>query len=326
MTHPLLQNLDDLDAALTEAGLDPVAHRGVLGHIRAYARRYAHLETELLGHVWLSIPAHLIQDPATIPEDPLAAAETAAERERTRMGLAGHEAGDMMDLLEHEGLKVYRPEFPADSALEGLFLFDAEVGPLLVVERTLEPLDADYVFARLYAHYLLDNDPYCIHLALRRTENGTPPADLRAHAFAAAFLVSRQGLTEYLEASGRKPGSPMDAALIEQLAVYFEVGHRTLLARLLALGALQPDAVPPLMESLRGAVDPANLRHAPATVGERFSRLALEANARDLLDLDTLAEYLETDRETAEGLIARFQVEPDVEEGSGDGIDDGDAD
>ena len=104
------------------------------------------------------------------------AGEELARRERARLHLGDGESGDLMTLLDREGLKVYRPLFPEDTPLEGIFLFDAEVGPSLIVNGRLAPLEADFVFSRLYAHYLIDNDPYSIHLsgAGRRALGGRP--------------------------------------------------------------------------------------------------------------------------------------------------------
>jgi hypothetical protein len=95
-----------------------------------------------------------------------------------------------------------------------------------------------------------------------------------------------------------------------QLAVYFEVGFRTLMARLLLLRLVQPGDVAPLLESLEGSeVSPASGRRAAVT-GERYVRLALEAHARKMIDDAALAETLESDTASARELAARFSLEP----------------
>ncbi len=308
MSESQLQNLNQLEDALERGGIDIALHRPLLESVRRFLRRYAELETRLLDHVWVSVPTHLLD--LRLSEDPAEAGEELARRERARLGLEGRETGDVMDLLDHEGLKVYRPVFPEGSPLEGIFLFDQEVGPALVVNGGLPPLDVDYVLARLYAHYLVDNDPYRIRLAVRGAGEAASPENLRAQAFAAAFLVSPEAMGTYLKALGWRPGTAIDREAAMQLAVYFEVGYRTLMARLLTLRLVQPAEVAPLLESLAGSeVSPASGRRVTAT-GERYVRLALEAHARKMIDDKTLAETLESDAASARELAARFALEP----------------
>jgi Zn-dependent peptidase ImmA (M78 family) len=302
----LLQNLADLHEAFAAAGADRVSHRGTLQAVRDYATRYAHLEKLVLGAVSLPVPVHLFEEGASLPEDPLAAAEIVAGRERRRLALGDREAGDVMRLLDRESLKVYRTGFPEDSPIEGFFLFDPDAGPLLVANAALAPLEADFLFARLYAHYLFDNDPYRIRIAAGGP-NGYE-ASIRAIAFASAFLVSRDGLSGYLEAAGWREGAPLSPGLLEQLALYFEVAYRTLLARLLSLGLLEASEVPPLLDALRDARDPELSQRGTSAVPERFTRLALEAHARGALTLNALALYLETDARSAKALAARFDM------------------
>ena len=308
MSGRILQNLDDLADAFRAETVDPETHGEVLVAIRDFATRYAHLEKLSLGHVFLPIPVHLLEEGDSLPEDPLEIAEVVAERERQRLGIGDREAGDVMRLLDRESLKVYRPRFPERSPVEGIFLFDRDVGPLLVVNGNLGALDADFLLARLYGHYLLDNDPYRIRIAVERGTNGST-VPLRANAFASAFLVGREGLARYLEAAGWREGDALSAELVEQLALYFEVGYRTLLTRLLAKGTIPAGRVPELLHALRNARDPELSQRGTSAVPERFTRLALEAHARGDLTLKSLALYLETDAGGARALAARFSMD-----------------
>ncbi len=314
MSDTPLQNLSELEAALRAAGLTPGAYRTLLGRVRRFLGRYADLETRLLGRVEAVVPAHLLA--LDLPEDPLEAAELLAERERARLDLGEGEVGDMMTLLDRETLKVYRPPFPA-GALDGFFLFDGDVGPALVVDGNLPPAESDYVFARLYAHYLMDNDPYRIQLAFSGRPAGADPVELRAQAFAGAFLVSRLGIARYLDALGWKRGDPVTAEVVRHLAVYFEVSPRTLLARLLSLRLTSPAEVPALVRALEesgeGESEPSP---PPSPVPERFVRLALEAHARKEIGDRELARDLETDLAGARRLAARFHLEPEAPPGA----------
>ncbi len=306
MSDELLQNLDQLPRALADAGVDAGAHAALLARVGAFLERYADLEKRLLGHVWVTLPAHLLElEPSG---EPLTAAESLAGRERERLGLGQAEAGDVMALLDREGIKVYRPEFPPGSPLAGLFLFDRERGPLLVADGGLAPEDGDHVFARLYAHYLMDHDPYRIRLVPREPGAATEASDVRAEAFAGAFLVSLEGMAAFLKAAGWKQGEPVPAETLAQLRVYFEVGARTLLSRLVALRLVKPADLPRLLRELEPAGGGSTMERKAEAIPERFRRLALEAHAVGLFDDRTLAEYLETDQTAALRLAARFEM------------------
>lgn len=300
----LLQRLGDLEAAMQREGVDPAPFAGALERVRAHLAVYRRLEEELLGHVTVSYPRHLLE------EESIESVEALADRERRRLELDRHET-DLMDVLDREGLKVYRVPFPAGSTLEGFFLFDPETGPVLVVDASLERRAADLVFARLYGYFLLDSDPYRIRLA-RRAGSSTDPAVERGFEFAASLLVGRQTLVAYLTAAGWQSGDSVTAETVEQLAVYFDVSPRTILARTLTLGlpvvgvarGLDPEPESPQAGS--GPPDGPETR-----IPERFIRLALEAHARGKIKLAGLARALETDEAGARRLAARFRLESD---------------
>ena len=323
MSDAPLQRLDQIERAMAAAGIASGPYRDVLERWRRHLHRYAELEKALLGHVWVTVSMSLVD--VTLPEDPLQAGEIVAEKERKRLGLGRGEAGDVMTLLDREGLKVYRPPFPAAGPVEGIFLFDPEVGPALVVDGSLSPREGDFVFARLYAHYLVDNDPYAIRFARRESGPGANREDLRARAFAAAFLISREGLDEYLRAMGRGETAPITPDAVRQLALYFEVGPRSLLTRLLSLGRITSSEVPELLRSLEAEpLFPPAPPDMPA-LGERFIRLALEAHAREMLDRETLARYLETNEETAAALASEFRLDGSGKGGGPAGAGEGEA-
>lgn len=290
-----LQRLDQLEAALAGEGGDPARFAGVFAAMRGHFRRWAALETQLLGGV-------------TIPDFPNAAAmmdaardaaalEHLARTERERLREASPEAGNLMTLLDRDGIKVYRPPFPA-GPVSGVFLFDPEVGPAMTVASGLDPAAANAAFARLLGHYLLDNDPYRIRFS------GNAPGDAasaRAAAFGNAFLVGGDLLRGYLAARG---AAPLDSGAVRELAAYFEAPPGLVLDRLVEQGALAPDA----REALERALPPPETEPGPTLVSERFTRLALEAHARGMLTAEALAEHLETDTATARELAARFRL------------------
>ncbi len=308
MSRSLLQNLDELEAALTREGLDPDAFLDEVSDLREHFQRYARLEIALLDHVTVSVPRHLLEEKPANGVDPV---EALARRERERLGLSGNEAGFLMVRLDREGLKVARANFLAGTPVLGFFLFDQDAGPILVVDETLGPEEQDFAIARLYGNYLMDNDPYEIRVASREVQS-TEDRAARAVRFAAAFLVDRKELDRYLTAISWTPGEPLTSEVQGQLQAYFGVSRQTLVARLFSLGYL--DTYEVFGQTEDAGTGPRADADADAELPglrfpERFIRLALEAYARESLTLEELAEYLDTDASSAERLADRFRLE-----------------
>jgi hypothetical protein len=310
MSAPPLQNLDDLETAFTRGGIPLPPVRGLLTRCRTFFRRYAALEERLLGRVTFTVPEHLLLPRP--PEDPVQAVEGLARREARRLAWGGEGGRDLPLLLDRDGLKIYRPRFPDGAGVEGFFLFDRAAGPVFVVDGGFPPETMNALAARLYGHYLLDHDPYGIHLLVPGTA-GEDPRALRARHFAASLLVDEEELRSYLAGLGWTPGSPVPPDALPHLVAFFEVDAGTVIARLLFLSLVDPGAVPALAG---GIVDPARSEAAGdpiAALPDRFVRLALEAHARGFLTLAELAHHLEGDATAARRLAAQFRL-PDGDE------------
>lgn len=290
----VLQNLDQLEAALASLGPGAAVYHDVVERTRTHLTRFADLEKRVLGAVFVPVSRHQLSGEGGV--------EDLAREERRRLGREHPDAEDIMHLLDREGLKVYRPVFPPGGNLLGFFLFDGDVGPSLVADARLGTGRANVVFARLFGHYLLDNDPYRIRLVL---EEASAEAEGSADRFAAAFLIDVDELGRYLAALRWNRERDLTGEEVSQLAAFFEVPESAVFQRLAALGipASVPDRTPE-----------AEVSEAPGepVISERFVRMALEAHARGSLDPKELALYLETDDKTARALAGRFQL-PDPE-------------
>lgn len=297
------QSFSDMPLALEAAGADPGRYATVLDRCSTFFSHYAALEEKLLGEVPVHFPAHLLD--ASTPDDPLNAGEAMARREQERLPDRDIAIDGMQAFLDREQLKVYRFEPDGGGDLLGFFLFDDRWGPAFAVNRLLPRGETDRVLARLYGHFLLDNDPYEIQLMWRR-EEAPDDSQVRASAFASVFLIPEDRLKDYLSAVGAEPGEATPA-LVEQLAVYFGVSPSLVALRFVSLGWTGPGG----MEALLAGVDPENARWAAvdeAAFGDRYVRLALEAEAREMIDLKTLARYLETTEGEAALWKERFRL------------------
>jgi hypothetical protein len=306
--EPLLQNLDQLEEAVSRAGLATKPLAPLLDRVRSHIGRYTKLESELAGGVGVDLPLHLLDEEEAL--EPEEQARHVARRERVRLDLGDGPVGGMRVLLEHEGLKVYLPPFPPETGLLGFFLFDEQAGPVFVADGGLEPDRADLVLAQLYGNFLLDHDPYSIRL-VTAAGNGDPAAE-RARRFATVFLVSPEGLARYLVALGWEPGGALSVSDVRELALFFEMLPARFLERLqdLRFGDL-PDPAEVEGGEPAGAPPPGE----PVELGplsERFLRLALEGHARGLLDDASLARHLETDRRGAMRMAARFRADAEA--------------
>lgn len=307
MSAAVFQRLADLEGALAASGVDPLLHAGLLARIRRFLRDYAELERGLLGGIQISVPRHLLDgdDDESAAGDPSLLVESLAGRERRRLGFGRESGRDVVTLLDHEGFKVYRPPFPEGNRLQGIFLFDEEVGPAFVADGRLSHAQTNAVFARLYGHYLLDHDPYQIRVVLAGDAGGGARA-LRATHFAVAFLVGPEELGSYLLAFGWRPGDPVSENMLAQLVIYFEADVETVVARLLSLGLLESGDVAAL-PALEAEAEP-EPGGTEGAVPERFVRLALEAHARGMLTWKELAAHLETDMRSVRRTAAQFQA------------------
>jgi len=311
LSEPVLyQNLSQLPDALEHAGYPAAPYRPVVERVQRHFRRYAALEHALVGDVDVIFPSYLLG--LSLPDDPLAAGEELAQLERERLGLGDAEAANLAERLDREGFKLYFPPLPPEGDLAGIFLFDAEAGPCFTVDGAAGQAETDHTLAILLHAFLTENDPYRIKLVGRR---GRPEGEveLRARAFAAALLVSAEGVAGYLDAAGASGSARIDPALVHQLAVFCETGYPPLIARLLSLGRLTAAQVPELIEVLAERYPLDSRPRDGGPVSERYLRLALESHARGDMDLDDLARALETDRGRAARLAGRFRLEPQEE-------------
>ena len=301
-----LQNLDQLEAAMEAAGLDPAPNSGLLERTRRHLYRYAELETSLLGEVRFPVPRHLL----TGGEEG-GSWETVADLERERLRINRHENADLMETLDRDGLKVYRPYFPEGFSWSGIFLFDRDVGPCLITDSGLSVEDANGVFAQLFGHYLLDHDPYTIS-AVSRVPGG-PHTPSRAEQFAGSFLVGEKDLDSYLAALKWTPGEAISRNMLIQLASFFETSPRIIGYRLVGLERVRTQQLPGDWNRDAGPRGP----EVRGLSSGRFLRLALEAHAREMLDGSTLAEYLEIEPTEALELAGRFRLQEGAEDGNG---------
>ena len=122
-----------------------------------------------------------------------------AEAERLRLALGEAPIRSMDDLLASSRVRTARVRLPARTA--GLFLRDPMVGTLVIVSRALDLGRRRFGYAHGLAHAVLDGGP---GWRVCRGEDDPALPEIRASAFASAFLLPERGARRYLEALGKE--------------------------------------------------------------------------------------------------------------------------
>jgi Zn-dependent peptidase ImmA (M78 family)/transcriptional regulator with XRE-family HTH domain len=192
---------EDSVVALFRATAGAGAQEEVLAAVRgcaALAQAVAGLE-ELLGldRSQVGVPAY----PAAPPKTKWQAVEQgirAATDERRRLGFGEGPVGDVMDLLEGQGVRTATVDLPED--VSGLTLMQPGLSLLVVANRRHPFLRRRFSWVHEYAHVLLDRSR---RGALSQSSNREELSEIRANAFAAAFLMPEEGVRDFLAGLGK---------------------------------------------------------------------------------------------------------------------------
>ncbi len=241
--------------------------------------------------------------------------EFIAKKARDLLLLGSSPIGDLAGLLEVHGVKVVPCSFRDD--VSGAFIYTEEVGPCILVNFRHRSTRQNFTLAHEYCHTLLDWERRA-HLDL--TEFDKDPVETRADVFAAAFLMPKEALDQFLQRMGitepkKHRFSPYDVA---RIAAYFNISHLAVLWRLFNLKYINQETREVLQESRWTEV--ASELNVPDIVDEipeqphrvspeRLQHMAVEAYRRGRISLGKLAEYLEIDLYQARTFVYKAQIE-----------------
>lgn len=337
MTGDLVDPVVDLRQRALANGLPADRLGPLFERFVTIAIRHAALERVVLGSVPLTFPAHLLDEAGESDlrssADRLADGIALAERERDRLGADPADIDRLERMIEDQGVKVVTLPFPAGVSLLSAFLFHEDTGPAILIDGATSRHERDYALAHAYGHYLADHDPWRAWTC-RLGGGGDSVEELRAHGFAAAFLVPAKALATYLSAVPATMLKPVSGELVGQLRIYFDADPRAILGRLLAGGQITAAEIAPLMRQLgpdAGTAGTAPNEEASADtdsewgagvgLSDRYITLAVMAYRGGHLDLAGLARSLETDAAGAAAIDQRFRREAPVERNDGDRTD-----
>jgi Zn-dependent peptidase ImmA (M78 family)/DNA-binding XRE family transcriptional regulator len=307
-------------------------------------REYTNLETILGIEQDRVYDVNYNTPPMRTRWDAIRQGERLADLERARLRLGEDPLANLAETLDGQGVRFIGMSFSEN--ISGLFLSDHKYGPSIFVNGDHPPRRQVFSCAHEYCHVLVDRDRGGL---VSRVENREDLTEVRANAFAAAFLMPESGVrsfvrrlgkgeqsrsqlraydeTQVVEGQRRQEAHSQDVQIydVANVAHHFGVSYETALYRLLNLKliteeeraqlAQQKDMATEIMRFLGFEPDAKVAGRKPFR--HQFVLLAVEAYRREaisrakLRELCSLAQVLPGE---FKALVATVEHEP--EEGS----------
>ena len=154
-------------------------------------------------------PAYAMAAPKT-PSEAVQHGEYVAAQERKRLGLGATPISDMSELIADQGIWSSGVHLPDE--MSGLFLRHASISMAILVNYTHARARKRFSYAHEYAHALLDRDRTA---TVSTRENAPELIEKRANAFAAAFLMPADGVTDFIRALDKGQPSRQEHAIFD---------------------------------------------------------------------------------------------------------------
>jgi len=183
--------------------------REELARCVAICREGAHLE-RLLGLPSRSgPPAYELSLPKSAWVAVMQGERVAAD-ERRRLGLGRAPIPDIAELARDQGIWACGAELPDE--MSGLFLKHSSMGMVILVSSDHVRERRRFSYAHEYGHAILDRDQ---DVTITTAENRSDLREVRANAFAAAFLLPRSGVLRFLATRQKAPEGSDDQAVYD---------------------------------------------------------------------------------------------------------------
>ncbi len=244
---------------------------------------------------------------------PDTAATLAAEEERKRLGLGDGPVWNLRQMLETDvGLRVF--SYPMPSPVAGLFAVVEPVGGCIGINAR-HPFERQrWTLAHEYGHFLLHR----YSAEVTSLKPGRSRDEQTAEAFAAAFLMPKDGLTRRFQQARRQRGGTVTAVDVLQLGAAYQVSAQAIAFRLEDLGLLAGGWWDSLMQrglkvhEARDSLGIATQSRDEDTMPKRTQYLAVEAYLEGRLSEGRLARLLRLDRVAARDVVQRLVGSEDV--------------
>jgi Zn-dependent peptidase ImmA (M78 family)/transcriptional regulator with XRE-family HTH domain len=281
---------------------------GSVDEFERCCRAYQWIEDALQVRRMTQLPAYRWPEPVDGAEADAQGQELANE-ERNRMALGSDPVRDPFDVVESQGVRVFVKALRTP-AVTGIFHYDDDLGACILVNSALHPHRRAYDLLHEYCHALADR-PEIAH----RSDEADDPRDLverRANAFAACFLLPRDGVERFLTSRGlARGGDPPGIHDVFAVMVAFGASYQATVWRLLELGYLSAkhaekyrsvQGITALADRFRQSVGIDAPKHDDPK-HRRFGQLVIRAYFKEKISLGRLAELLDIDLDEARELV-----------------------
>lgn len=178
----------------------PLVEREISRHVRI-CQEGVRLRTLIGLPVISGPPKYDLPVPQTVT-DAVRQGNMVAQEERRRLGLGDNPIPDMADLITAEGNWASGADLPDE--MSGMFLRHSTIGFVILVNFEHPRARKRFSYAHEYAHSLIDRDQ---SVTVSQYANRKSLLEVRANAFAAAFLLPAAGIAAFLAQRNKGLGS-----------------------------------------------------------------------------------------------------------------------
>ena len=147
-----------------------------------------------------------------------------ADQERKRLNIGIGAIADITSLITNQGIWACSADLPDE--VSGLFLNNTKTGLIILVNANHVKSRKRFSYAHEYAHALFDQEE---SIRVSSTKNNAELIEVRANAFAAAFLIPVEGIHEILRNLNKGKSSRQDQIIFDVSAnSKMNVENRTL--------------------------------------------------------------------------------------------------
>ena len=207
------EEAEDISVVLhrAESGLDDdPAIKQTIKRCLELCRKGRDIEKRLMGEAERMPPFYRLAAPHNTGEA-VAQGEQVAEQERRRLGIGTMPITDMAELLATQGIWVAGTHLP--DKVSGLFWHHRSIGLAILVNAGQVRARRRFSYAHEYAHALMDRFGQALNVS--STDNASDNIEKRANAFAAAFLMPKAGVSEFLQAMDKGQPSKTEQTIFD---------------------------------------------------------------------------------------------------------------
>ncbi len=136
--------------------------------------------------------------------------EDVAREERRSLELGDAPIYDIAEVLSSQGIWTAQTILPNE--MSGLFLHHTLLGMAIIVNANHVSSRQHFSYAHEYAHALFDANRT---ITISNSDNAGDLIEIRANAFASAFLMPEQGIANLLRSMGKGDGCRVDLAIYD---------------------------------------------------------------------------------------------------------------